>query len=65
MKFVLFILLIAGQTNSRDVTPSIATQEFDSREACEAAAARMMTEAEKGGFSLGTSGSRAWCVKKG
>jgi hypothetical protein len=65
MKFILFVILVTNQVNSTNVTAGIETQEFDSEEACEAAGAKVMSEFERSGFALGTTGSRAWCVKKG
>jgi len=62
MKYVLFVLLVLGDSITMHM------QEFDSRNACEAAGSRLIEELRKGvkdGYSIGTKGTRTWCVEKG
>ena len=61
MKYVLFILYVTSAG-----TTSIATQEFDSLSACESAGVRVIEEIRNtANHSIGTNGSRTYCVEKG
>ena len=61
MKYILFIILVTSNNDT-----SITTQEFDSLNACEAAGSRIIAEIRNTPeYSIGSGGSRTYCVKKG